>query len=223
MKRAIFIGDRDKTDLLFYTAKLLAESGLRVLIVDATALGTYEFSYPALDVPGQPQEYDGFEVWIPARGEQAFVHADYDFVLYDTDDPFRLSELPEAKQRFLVLGCEQTSIRRSVRLLEGFFTERPLADLSAFHKVWIEGAREPGEAYINEQFEAFPIDWKETFVYYPDERDLAVKIGNQYASSLKLKGLSPEMKKAVQGIAAVLLENDERETRKLWKKAERSK
>lgn len=223
MKRAIFIGDRDKTDLLFYTAKTLAESGLRVLIVDATALRSYEFSYPALDVPGQPQEYDGFEVWIPARGEQAVAHADYDFVLYDTDDPFRLGELPEAEQRFLVLGCEQTSIRRSVRLLESFFAERPLAELSAFHKVWIEGAREPGEAYIQEQFEAFPIDWKESFVYYPDERDLAVKIGNQYASSLKLKGLSPEMKKAVQGIATVLLENDEHETKKIWKKAERSK
>lgn len=223
MKKAIFIGDRDKTDLLFYTAKTLAESGLRVLIVDATALRSYEFSYPALDVPGQPQEYDGFEVWIPARDEQAFAHADYDFVLYDTDDPFRVAELPEADHRLLVLGCEQTSIRRSVRLLESFFAERPLSELSAFHKVWIEEAREPGETYINEQLEAFPIDWKESFVYYPDERDLAVKIGNQYSSRLKLKGLSAEMKKAVQGIVSVLLEDDERETRRLWKKAERSK
>ncbi|MEJ8305552.1 hypothetical protein [Saccharibacillus sacchari] len=223
MKRAIFIGDRDKTDLLFYTAKLLAECGLRVLIVDATALQSYEFSYPALDVPGHPQEYDGFEVWIPARGERAVAHADYDFVLYDTDDPFRLAELPEADHRFLVLGCEQTSVRRSIRLLERFFAERPLSELSAFHKIWIEGAREPGETYINEQFEPFPIDWKTSWVYYPDERDLAVKIGNQYASSLKLKGLSAEMKKAVQGISSVLLENDERETRRLWKKAERSK
>lgn len=223
MKRAIFIGDRDKTDLLFYTAKTLAESGLRVLIVDATALQSYEFSYPVLDVPGQAQEYDRFEVWIPARGEQVVAHADYDFVLYDTDNPFRLAELPEVDHRFLVFGCEQTSIRRSIRLLESFFAERPIAELSAFHKVWIEGAREPGEAYINEQFEAFPIDWKESFVYYPDERDFAVKIANQYASSVKLKGLSAELKHTVQGIVSLLLEQDGRETRKLWKKAERSK
>lgn len=223
MNTAVFIGDRDKTDLLFYVAKMVAESGRKVLIVDHTAGRNYEFSFPALDVPGEPQEYDGFEVWIPVGGARADVQAEYDLVLYDADDPQRLSELPEADCRFLVMGCEQTSIRRSVRFLDRFFAERPIAELCAFRKVLIEGSREPGEAYIAEQFETFPIDWKESFVYYPDERDLALKIGNQYAGKLKLKGLSPEMKRAVQGIAAILLQADERNMRKLWKKAERSK
>ncbi|NGZ74495.1 hypothetical protein [Saccharibacillus alkalitolerans] len=223
MKKAIFIGDRDKTDLLFYLAKTLAGAERKVLIVDATAGKSYEFAYPALEVPGVPQEYDGFEVWIPSEGIVPGEYAEYDFVLYDTDDPRLLPRLPEADFRFLALGCEHTSVRRSVRLMESFFAERPLSELCPFRKLLIEGAREPGEAYINEQFEVFPIDWKETFVYYPDERDLAVKIGNQYAGRLKMKGISSEMKKAIQGIAAVLLESEGRETRKLWKKAERSK
>ncbi|GGH71626.1 hypothetical protein GCM10007362_08920 [Saccharibacillus endophyticus] len=100
---------------------------MRVLIVDSTTLQSYDFSYQALDVPCHPQKYDGFKVWIPVRGKQAVAYADYDFILYDTDDPFRVAELP-------------------------------LCELSACHRIWIEGAREPGEAYINEQFEAFPID-----------------------------------------------------------------
>ncbi|GGO07272.1 hypothetical protein [Saccharibacillus kuerlensis] len=223
MKKAVFIGDRDKTDLLFYLAKTISQAGKKVLIVDATAQKSYEFAYPALDVPGEPQEYDGFEVWIPAGSLKAELQTEYDLVLYDTDDSYRLSELPESDFRFLMLGCELTSVRRAARLLDHFFAERPIAELCAFRRVLIEGAREPGESYIMEQFEPFPIDWKEAFVYYPDERDLAVKIGNQYAGRLKMKGLSKEIKKAVHGIAAVLLETDEREVRKLWKKAERSR
>ncbi|WP_172250860.1 hypothetical protein [Saccharibacillus deserti] len=223
MNEAVFIGDCDKSDLLFYLGKLAAEAGRKVLIVDYTLHRNYEFSFPALDMPGEPQEYDGFEVWIPADGIQPGRRTDYDLVLYDTDDPRRLPQLPESACRFLVTGCEQTSVRRGIRLLEHFFADRPIAELCAFRKVLIEGASEPGEAYFSEQFEPFPVDWKESFVYYPDERDLALKIGNQYAGRLKLKGLSPEMKKAVQGIASVLLEKEQKEIRKLWKRAERSK
>lgn len=223
MSTAVFIGDRDKTDLLFYVAKMLAEAGREVLIVDYTAGQRYEFSFPALDVPGEPREYDGFDVWIPAEGAKSGFEEGYDIVLYDTDDPRRLPTFPDTAYRFLVGGCEHASLRRCVRLLNGYFLRRPLAELCAFRAVRIEEAREPGESYIAEQFEAFPIDWKESFVYYPDERDLALKIGNQYAGRLRLKGLSPAMRKAVQGISAVLLGLDRREMRKLWNRAERSK
>ncbi|MCQ4085601.1 hypothetical protein [Saccharibacillus sp. JS10] len=222
MKTAIFIGDRDKTDLLFYTAKTLAQANLKVLIVDATTLSTYEFSYPALEVSGEPHEYDTFDVWRMSEHSHSDLLTAYDVVLYDTDDLEQVNKIPDVDYRFLVVGCEQTSIRRNVRLLDQFFATRPMSELYAFRKIWIEGSQEPGEDYISEQFEVFPIDWKETFVYYPDERDVAVKINNQYANTLKLKKLSTDLKKTVQGIVATLLEQDLRETKKLWKKAERS-
>ncbi|GEM_PF-3434745 len=232
MRRILFMGDKDKTDLLFYLAKMLSEAGRKALIVDATLKGDYEFAYPMVDVSGEPQEYDGFEVWTPfgAVGHSNYkaleekIHAeDYDFVLYDVDHPSRLAALPESELRFLLLGCEQTSIQRSIRLLETFFLERPPAEWYAFHRVLMEGAAEPGEAYIEGRFESFPIEWKRQMVYYPDERDLALKITNQYAERLRMKGLSSDLKKTVRELAAAVLEIDEREARRLWKKAERGK
>lgn len=232
MKRILFVGDKDKTDLLFYLARTLAESGKKTLIVDATLRSDYEYACPALDVSGEPREYDGFEIWTPFRtlghdGVEALEartrSEDYDVVFYDTDHASRLTLLPETDLRFLVLGCEQTSLQRSLRLLEAFFAGRPVAEWYAFHRILIEGADEPGEAYIEGQFEPFPIEWKKRMVYYPDERDLSVKIANQYAERLRMKGTSPDLKKVVQELAAVVLEIDEREARKLWKRAERSK
>lgn len=232
MRRILFAGDKDKTDLLFYLAKTLAEGGKKTLIVDATLRGDYEFAYPALDVSGEPREYDGFETWTPFRTvwreggdslEEIIGSEDYDVVLYDTDHASRLAILPESDLRFLVLGCEQTSLRRSLRLLEAFFAGRPVAEWYAFHRILIEGAGEPGDAYIDGQFEPFPIEWKKRMVYYPDERDLAVKIANQYAERLRMKGISAELKKVVQELASLVLEIDDREARKLWRRAERSK
>ncbi|OWR32769.1 hypothetical protein CDO73_04000 [Saccharibacillus sp. O23] len=232
MKRILFVGDKDKTDLLFYLAKTLSESGKKTLIVDATLRSDYEYACPVVDVSGEPREYDGFEIWTPFRslghdaGEALAAKAedeDYDVVLYDTDHAGRLAMLPETDLRFLLLGCEQTSLQRSLRLLEAFFAGRPVAEWYAFHRIMIEGADEPGDAYIDGQFEPFPIEWKKRMVYYPDERNLSVKIANQYAERLRMKGISPDLKKVVQELAAVVLGIDEREARKLWKRAERSK
>ncbi|MDO3412843.1 hypothetical protein QWJ34_23960 [Saccharibacillus sp. CPCC 101409] len=223
MKKAIFIGYHDKTDLLFYLAKTLSAAGRKVLIVDATAEKRYEFAYPALDIPGEPQEYDGFDVWIPSGTRHAVDLGAYEFVLYDTDDPGALKNCPSAQWNFLVGGYEQTSIRRNVRLLESFFADKPASELCGFYKILFEASTEPGEAYIDELLERFPIDWKGTFAYYPDERNMAIKIGNQYAARLKMKGLSAEIKRVVQSCASALLELDERGARKLWKTAERSR
>ncbi|OWA37351.1 hypothetical protein B9G55_04630 [Saccharibacillus sp. O16] len=232
MKRMMFMGDKDKTDLLFYLAKLLSQDGRKTLIVDATLRGDYEFAYPMIDGSAEPQEYDGFEVWTPfgAIGncnykalEESGQADNYDVVLYDVDHPSRLAELPDSEMRFLVLGCEQTSLQRSLRLLETFFAERPAAEWYAFYRVLLEGSDEPGDAYIEGRLEPFPIEWKKRLVYYPDEQDAAIKIANQYAERLRLKGLSSDLKKTVQELAAAVLEIDEREARKLWKRAERSK
>ncbi|MEI4896951.1 hypothetical protein Q8G71_37315, partial [Klebsiella pneumoniae] len=76
-----------------------------------------------------------------------------------------------------------------------FFREKPASELVPIHKNVCDYNGSPGEGLINEVFDRLPIDWKESVVFTPDERDAAQKIKNQTSSKVHIKGLSGEFKK----------------------------
>jgi len=62
MKRILFIGACDKSDLLPYVSKLLTKAEQKVLLVDATREQYYSYAVPKIDAEYKITEFEGFDV-----------------------------------------------------------------------------------------------------------------------------------------------------------------
>ncbi|AWP25203.1 MULTISPECIES: hypothetical protein [Paenibacillus] len=226
MRQVLFIGDLDKTDLLFYIAKLISLDK-KVLIADYTLTKRYEFAYPKVEMCEAIQQYDYFDV---AEGlnkysdlESILNKHDYDIVLVDIEKEQSLKNWPNADSLYLITSYENPVIQRNLKLTESFFHEKLASELVPVTKIIYEVHGTLNEDYINDLMDKFPIHWEETLIFYPDERDLTRKISNQYSSSVKLKGLSGPFKEVIKSVAGKILDSNSKETNVLWKQAERRK
>ncbi|PQP80366.1 hypothetical protein C0Q44_28560 [Paenibacillus sp. PCH8] len=224
MKQVVFIGAFEKSDILFYIAKLLSIHH-RVAVVDVTSNADYRYAYPKIPEQTGTQQHDRFDVienMTLEKYEQLMIEDSYDFALIDISYKEELQRWPNADQYFLVTSHDNAVIQRNVELMDYFFQGKSQSDLVPMFKL-IQESTKYTEQVINELFEMHPIDWKETFVFYPDESDLESKHMNQHLSMLHIKKLSGELKSALQGVLGQLLEQTTKEMKVLWKQAERGK
>lgn len=225
MKQVLFIGDYEKTDLMFYISKLISIDH-KVLLVDATQYGRYKYVYPKIDQMNfnQHENIDIIENIVDVvELKHHLENKNYDFVLVDIDNPNALQKWPAADEYFMVTSYEKPVLQHNLTLMECFFHEKSISELIPISRIIYETGDSPGIEFINDLFDKYPIDWKEAYVYYPDERDMIQKIKNQYSSKIQLKGLSPEYKKVLKQISAEILNLKFSEVKLLWKQAERSK
>lgn len=65
MKKIGFIGGFEKTDLVLYVAKILVETGNRVLVVDATIVQKARYIVPCISpTVNYITEYEGIDVAV---------------------------------------------------------------------------------------------------------------------------------------------------------------
>ncbi|MEN1990240.1 hypothetical protein [Paenibacillus hubeiensis] len=224
MKQILFIGAYEKSDVLFYVAKLLSVD-YNVLILDVTANADYEYAYPKVEGQDGVRQHDRFDVIENATLEtyqELQNESKYDFVLIDISRKDELQRWPSADQYFLVTSHDNAVMQRNGVLMNAFFQDKSHSDLIPVHKLIQESAVFPEEV-IEETFIKHPIDWKESFIFYPDERDLGSKYMNQHLSMLHTKKLSGDLKSALQGVTAQILGMTTKEAKRLWKQAERGK
>ncbi|MGE7828536.1 hypothetical protein [Paenibacillus sp. NPDC093718] len=226
MKKILFIGDYDKTDLMFYIAKLISQEK-KVLIADCTVTSRYEFAYPKVEMASLLQEYDHFDI---AEGLSSHSDLDailkndeYDIVLIDAENEETLRNWPAADLYYLVSSFENPVMQKNEKLIQSYFQEKPASELYPFSKIIFEVHGTHNETYLNDLLDKHPIHWGDTLTYYPDERDLTRKINNQFSSKVKLKGLSGPYKDVIKTVVSHILELSAKETLNLWKQAERSK
>ncbi|MBD7970295.1 hypothetical protein [Paenibacillus gallinarum] len=223
MKKAYFIGDYEKSDLLFYLAKVLSITR-RVLLVDATKNQNYQYLVPRIDNEPGIVTYDGFDVFTGSEDELKNQRLGvYDQVIYDIDDAERLPPYRSTHRFFFVTSMDKTSIIRGEHLIQAFTKHLPTPDALLFYKLLIEDARLPGEAYINEIFTAYPITWEETLYYSPDDRDHTQKIHNQYSGKLHMKRLSSDMRNVIIDLVSLVDNATAKSAAQLYKQAERRK
>jgi hypothetical protein len=118
---------------------------------------------------------------------------------------------------------ENPTIQKNLILMDHFFREKPVAELLPVSKIICSTYRAPGERYLDELFDRFPIDFKETFTFSNDERDYNLKIKNQYSNKIHVRGLSLEFKTAIREIAGSILEKKTSEMKLAWRAIERGK
>ncbi|MCM3130506.1 hypothetical protein PUW24_00025 (plasmid) [Paenibacillus urinalis] len=224
MKHILFVGNYDKTDLLFYIAKLVSQVK-RVLIADCTLTSRYMHAYPKVEMNTTLQEYDHFDV---AEGLKSYsdleVHlkkGEYDIVLIDAENEEALRNWPLADMYYLVSSFENPVMQSNAKLLQSYFQEKMISELYPFTKVLFEVNGTHNESYLNDLLERHPIHWEDTLTYYPDERDLTRKTNNQFSSTVKLKGISGPYKDVIRSIVSRILEQSPKETLNLWKQTER--
>ncbi|KQY91021.1 hypothetical protein ASD24_24815 [Paenibacillus sp. Root52] len=222
MKKAYFIGDYEKSDLLFYLAKVLSITR-RVLLVDATKRQHYHYLTPRIEDEPGIVTYDGFDVFTGSEDElnKQRIGA-YDHVLYDIDDADRLPVYRSTYRFFFVTSMDITSIMRGEFLIQQF-TKGISSNTLPFYKLLIEDARTPGEAYIDELLSTHPIIWEETLSYMPEDRDRTQKINNQYTSKLHMKQLSSDMRHLITKMVQVVDGTDAKSAAQHYKQAERRK
>ncbi|MCL6663457.1 MULTISPECIES: hypothetical protein [Paenibacillus] len=223
MKKTYFIGDYEKSDLLFYLAKVLSITR-RVLLVDATKKQNYQYLFPRIDYEPGIVTYDGFDVFTGSEDELKKQRLGiYDHVIYDIDDPERLPAYRSTHRFFFVTSMDITSIVRGEHLIQAFTEPLEASDALPFYKLLIEDARQPGEAYIDETLAAYPITWEESLGYTPDDRDRMQKIDNQYSGKLHMKRLTSAMRNLVTDLVQITEGTNAKLASQLYKQAERRK
>lgn len=227
-KNILFIGEHDKTDLLFYLGKALSIQH-KVLLVDATSSHRYEYVYPKIEGTQDIVQHASIDIIEDITGHdelekilsQNELRDEYDYLLVDIDRRDALSKWPDVDQYFLVTSYENSCVQRNKSLLESFFEGKLKSELLPVHRIIYEVSGTFNEEYLNELYDIFPIDWKEDFFYYPEENDMKIRIRNQVSSMIQVKGLTKEYTKMLKQVIALILEQDIKSINSLWKEVER--
>lgn len=233
MKRIMFIGACDKSDLLLYVSKLLTQAEQKVLLVDATREQYYSYAVPKIDAEYKITEFEGFDV---AHGlfnydlledyfhtNQEKLHS-YDAVIIDTDRAEDIGHWSEIEHHLLVSTYDKPTIEKNVHLVRSLFATRDSSELRMLKVIVQEVACAITEEYIESTLTEFPIQWTEpSYPVYFDETDYAVKIDNQFNYRLNIKPLSKDYKVTIMELAQLISGLPDGVVKKALKLAEKRK
>jgi hypothetical protein len=234
MKRMLFAGACDKSDLLLYVSKLLTKLDLKVLLVDATNEQQYNYSIAKVDNEYKITEFEEFDVasgfssWEELETyfqSQQEKLAFYSYLIVDTDNPDSIAKWGEIEHHMLVTNLEKRCLHQNVELIKSLFETKDKTTLVRFFKVILQ-AVDCGidEEYIEAMYSEFPIQWTEpSYAVYLDDVDYATKIENQYNSHLQIKTLSKPFKEVIMDLVELISGLKEQEIKAAWKQAERRK
>jgi len=226
MKQIVIIGALDKTDMMLYLCKLVSMNH-KVLLVDATGYERYKYAYPKMELDTVFHQHDQFDiaecVTTAETYQRLIAEGNYDYVLIDLEDAQFASHWSEADQVFMVTSYDNPVIQRNLHLIEVLSSDVEATRLIPVTRVICEVAGTFREDYLDDLFSPLHIQWKDTLVYYPDERDLAARIHNQMRSNVNIMRISGEYRKVLSEMAESILEIGPAEAKKLWKRAERSR
>jgi hypothetical protein len=234
MKRILFAGACDKSDLLLYVGKVLAAADQKVLIVDATVAQHHAETVPQIDENYRISEFQGFDV---ASGffsyeqlqdyfaEEQEKLEGYDCLIIDTDCPDTVGVWEAVNVHLLATTQEKRCLQRNEVLVRQLFAAREdQSPLSWFKLILRAVDCSIDEEYIESTLQRHPIQWMEpSFAIYWDEVDYAVKIENQYNSRLQLRTLSKDYKETIQELAHLVSGLPVSDIKSAMKQAERRK
>ena len=230
MKKIGFIGAYDKTDFILYIAKILVETGKKVLVVDGTLTQKAKYIVPVLK-PSKSYvtEFEGIDI---AVGFENFdnikqylaipqmMELNYDIALVDLDtvDGVEKFELETFEQNYFVTSFDMYSIKRGLESISGL-----TSPINATKVIFSKVATKEEDDYLNFLSLGSKIIWNEERVYFPFEvGDQTVIYNNQRVSKIKFKKLSTSYKDALMYLTAKIIDDtDLNLIKRVFKKIER--
>lgn len=208
MKKIGFIGAYDKTDLLIYAGKLLAESNKKVLIVDGTILQKARYTVPCI-APSKCYitTYENIDIAIGFENFQDIINysgvteLEYDIALIDIDNStaFEEFEATSFEANYFITAFDNYSLKKGLEII-GNRDKKMLITKILFSR----HMEKDEDEYLNFLSFYYSVEWKKEKIYFPLEvGDNSVIIENQRNARISYKELSEEYK---DGLLQIVLQ-----------------
>ena len=242
MKSVGFIGKTDKTELVGYVSKIVASTGKKVIMIDATNIQKTRYTIPTIDEMEVDSQYviqfDNIDIavgfsnilelkkYLLSKGED---FNEYDYVIIDTDQEEMIDEydLKSANALFFVSSYDKLHIRKGIELLRFLCATKrkvePNGIVTINKIVYFSDINTADARYFEQLSENLPIEWTGKQLNYPyDQGDLSVNIQNQYSNKFDIRMLSKTYKEAIANTVEVITEESGSEIRKVMKNVEKN-
>ncbi|WP_408895362.1 hypothetical protein [Paenibacillus taichungensis] len=219
MKRSLFLGSADISDLLQYVGKVISTSGKKVLLVDGTTEKYIQYNTPIPMSTEQMKivEFDGFDV---AVGYETFKEIEslvakngYEQLIVHCSNVAFMSkeEFNSFHTKYIAVTPEKMSIDKTVDLVKMLFgkgpsdSKGPTTDVTKISVNHVEG--NIAEDYLETILTDLPISWsEEPYELLHDEIDYVTKINNQHQGKINIRRLSKNYKGIIKKITAEISE-----------------
>ncbi|MFD1736225.1 hypothetical protein ACFSCX_06560 [Bacillus salitolerans] len=225
MKRVLFLGTKDKSDLVVYIGLILRELGFKTLIVDSSIRKKYFRTYTNME--HNPSLYDFFGVdIISATSEDELNQVlatyeqepekPYDVLLVDMYEVSESKGWHEFDERFYVGNQEKISLMEDAELLMKFVKHYP--DQSQLNRIVFTLDNQIEKTYFDQLIHE-SVKWGawDYEVEY-NEFDQINRIQMQYAMRPTFKKLSRNYKKLLSRLITALIGFHERDSLKAMKR-----
>ncbi len=199
MKKIVFLGSYDKTDMLIYAAKILSLMGKKVVVIDTTILKKSRYVVPTMVQENQyitsfedidvAIGFDSFETIKQYQRNKFGKETEYDVALLDIDRAIAYQKfgITNHDMHFFVTSFDIYSLKRGVSLLA--YMPKDVKITKIYYTTTMLEAE---DEYLNYLSKDYKIKWdRKDIVFFPFETaDLNAIFINQRAEKIQLKGLS---------------------------------
>lgn len=210
MKKIGFIGAYDKTDLILYTAKILTDSGKKILVIDSTINQRARYIVPCI-TPSKyyVTEFEGIDVAVGfdeldgIKNYLGVTDLEYDVALIDIDSNknFNNFDMIKADKNYFVTAFDSYSLKKGLETI-GNMPEIITMTKILFSREMLEEE----DDYLNFLSFYFSVQWTNNKIYFPfDHGDDSVIIENQRAAKIRFKNLSQEYRDGLLNVAQEIL------------------
>lgn len=226
LKKIMFVGSKNKTDLVMYLGLILKKMGYKTVIADATQKKTYLRSYTRY--VDQNTLYNFFDLEIaPANNLQELKKAMkdsnedlnlYEYMLVDIDHIPEQFDWGEMDEYYYVADYEKVTLLDDKQLIEAFLTTTDKQLL--FNKVVFELPSNIDSNYLDQLFN-HKVKWSTTYELPFDELDIANKVKMQYDMKPTFKSLSKEFNNMLALMITILSGHHEKDAKQAMKQIEK--
>lgn len=213
MKKIGFIGAYDKTDLILYTAKVIAELNKKVLVIDATVLQKARYIVPCI-APSKCYitEYEkidvavGFNSFDEIKKYLGVEELQYDIVLIDVDENnvFHNFEMVTARKNYFVTAFDSYSLKKGLEVI-GKMKDKILMKKILFSQEMLKEE----DDYLNFLSFYYSIRWEDQKIFFPYESgDNSAIIENQRTARIRFRNLSDSYKEGLLSITRDILPDE---------------
>ncbi|MGG3806079.1 hypothetical protein [Metabacillus fastidiosus] len=226
MKKILFLGSKNKSDLVMYIALILRRIGYKTVIADATQKKTYLRSYTRYS--DQDTLYNFFDVEIaPVNSLQNLKTLmkssgddlnNYDYMLVDIDHVHDKYDWEEFDASYYVADYEKVTLLDDMKLMETILANNSKEMM--FNQVVYEVLSSIDNEYLDYLFN-HKVNWSSIYKLPFDEMDVANKVDMQYNMKPTFKRLSKEFRNTLSSIITVLTGHHEKDTKLAMKQIEK--
>ena len=210
MKKIGFIGAFEKTDLIVYTAKILTETGKRVLVIDTTVLQKARYIVPAIaPTKFYVTEFEKIDIAVGFENLESVdryldgLEANYDILLVDIDSPETFDEfgMLNADKLYFITAFDKFSLRKGIEIIGDMRAKVEMTKILFEREI-----SEENDEYLNLLTLTSPIEWEKEKLYFPyDQGDLTAIIENQRVAKIKLKNLSEQYRESLYELSKQII------------------